>query len=221
MNFSRTLVSTGVIAFALTLPAALQAATFNFMGTVTDTEGPAMMAGDADLPPLGAAGAIQLNIDDSDPTLGLFTGMGFAPTPGIASVSLTVPGFIAGSMVNNVPDPFEFFQVSDSHFAFGAYGPTSINDPGSEFFLSTGRHSFRVDFGSTQVAAPTTVGELVTALNGPGATGFFSHELEGSPGFVFTRVEFPATEIPLPASAFLLLGAFGGLLAMKRRRLSA
>ena len=205
-TFRHKLIAAAVLILAA---APLSAATFTFMGEVTSTNGPSATPGVPSLPGLGTAGTIELNIDDSDPSLTIFDGFDVRI---FASVSLDVPGWITGSMTNN-PNPGDFFQVSDTHLAFGSYGPTSVATDNGAFILPSARHSFRVDFGATAPATPVTIGDLVTALSAPGATGFFSHELEGSPGFIFTRVEFPAStpEIPLPASAWLLLAGLAGL----------
>ena len=121
-------------------------------------------------------------------------------------------------MTNN-PNPSDFFQVSDSHLAFGSYGPTSVATDNGAFVLPNARHSFRIDFGAVAPATPTTIGDLVMALSEPGASGYFSHELEGSAGFIHTRVEFPASTpaVPLPASAWMLLMGLVGLGVMRRR----
>lgn len=189
---------------------AVSAATFSFTGAVTDSNGPAVMASDPDLPPVGTLATVELNIDDSNPADLIFS-MGFSVIQAFEA-KVTVPGYIAGSMTNN-PNPIDFFQITADHLAFGAYGPSSIVDPGSQSFFPNGRHSFRIDFGATAPAVPTTVGDVVAALNAPGASGFFSHELDvQGGGFIFTRVEFPAdvSEVPLPASGIMLFMALGG-----------
>lgn len=192
----------------------LEAATFSYDGLVTITEGPAVTPDDPDLPPLGTAGMVELVIDDSDPTLSIFNGFNVAE---VFSVSVDVPGFVSGSMDNN-PDPSDFFSITAEYLAFGAYGPTAIVDPGTAVILPSARHSFRIDFGAALSDVPTTIGEVVAALNIPGASGYFSHELEGSPGFIFTRVAFEPSPVPLPASAWLLLAALGSVGMAKRRR---
>lgn len=194
-------------------PLAVQAATFSYDGVVTISEGPAATPDDPDLPPLGTAGMVELVIDDSDPSLAIFNGFNVAE---VFSVSVDVPGFVSGSMDNN-PDPSDFFAITTEYLAFGAYGPTAINDPGSAVILPNGRHSFRIDFGAALSDVPTTIGEVVAALNIPGASGYFSHELEGSPGFIFTRVAFEVPPVPLPASAWLLLAAVGSVGVARRR----
>lgn len=206
-----------VASIALLTGAPVSAATFTYLSEVTISNGPSVTAGTPSLPPVGTPGTIELNIDDSNPGLSIFDGFNVRI---FADASVDVPGWITGSMTNN-PDPSDFFQVTTTSLAFGAYGPTSVADANGAVILPNGRHSFRVNFGAPVLSTPATIGDLVTALNAPGATGFFSHELEGSPGFVFTRVEFPATsEIPLPASAWLLLAGLAGLRALRGKRLS-
>ena len=213
----KTLISKSilpVLAAALLAAAPASAATFTFMSEVTTSIGPSMTPGTPSLPPPGTLGTVELEINDSDPSLTIFDGFDVRV---FATASVDVPGWISGSMVNN-PNPFDFFQITAESLAFGSYGPTSVAEDNGAFILPNGRHSFRVNFGTPAAAVPVTIGDLVTALNAPGATGFFSHELEGSPGFIFTRVEFPATEIPLPASAFLLLAGLAGLGTVRARR---
>ncbi len=210
--FLTALITAGLLATPLA------AATFSFTSAVTSSDGPSATPGVPSLPPVGTAGTIELVIDDSIPGLSIFDGSGDARI--FASVSVDVPGWISGSMINN-PNPADFLDISTSSFAFGAYGPTSVVQGNGDVLLPQGRHSFRVDFGAPVLSTPTTIGDLVTALSAPGASGFFSHELErDAGGFIFTRVEFPAStpEIPLPASAWLMIAGLAGLGLFRRRK---
>jgi len=195
--------------------APLSAATFTFNAEVTNSNGPSMTPFVPSLPPIGTAGTVELEIFDADPTLTIFDGFDVRI---VAEASVDVPGWISGSMLNN-PNPADFFQVTDSYLAFGSYGPTSVAEDNGAFILPNARHSFRIDYGAPVLATPVTVGDLVTALSAPGASGYFSHELEGQPGFIFTRVEFPAStpQVPLPASAWFLMVGLAGLGVMRRR----
>ncbi len=196
---------------------AAQAATFTYNGAVTSSRGPAVIPTDPDFPAIGTAGTIDLMIDDGVPGLSIFDMGGLVPQ--VFTVSLTVPGSISGSMINN-PEPIDFFYVDNEVLAFGAYGPTSIVDSGGQPYNAYGRHSFRVNFGTALVSTPTTIGELVSALNAPGAFGYFSHEIDfqSELGIEHTRVDFPAAVVPVPATGFLLLGGLMGLALLRRRR---
>lgn len=208
-NFLAVLIASAVLAG----PAV--AATFTYDAAVTSSIGAAVGPDDPNLPPIGTAGTVELVIDDSDPNAAIFD-LGFNVIQAFTA-SVVVPGYISGTMLNN-PNPADFFSLTTEYLAFGSYGPTSIDDPGSAFFLGNARHSFRVTFGSVLSDIPTTVGEVVAALNLPGASGFFSHELEGSPGFIQTRVEFPVAPVPLPASVWLMLAALGAVGWTGRRK---
>ena len=52
--------------------------------------------------------------------------------------------------------------------------------------------------------------------NIPGASGYFSHELEGSPGFIFTRVAFEVPPVPLPSGGrmAIIIDPTGGVLGL-------
>ena len=209
--FNKLLVKTfmATALSALFAAAPLSAATFTFTGEVTTTIGPSAVLGTPSLPPSGTEGTVELLINDTDSSLTIFDDFNVRE---FATVSLDVPGWISGSMTNN-PDPFDYFDISATSFAFGSYGPTSVATDNGAFILPQAFHSFRVNFGASVAATPNSIGDLVTALSVPGASGFFSHELEvGGSGFIHTRVEFPASpvpSIPLPASAWLLLVGLG------------
>ena len=200
---------------AVLIATPLAAATFTFVSEVTVSSGPSATPGTPSLPPVGTVGSIDLTIDDSNPALALFSGVGDPNV--VASASVTVPGWISGAMTNTV---FDSFTVTDSYFSFGAYGPSSVAVDNGATIQPSSFHVFRVNFGAPLLAAPTTTGELVAAISAPGASGFFSHELDLSgDGFIVTRVSFPASvaAVPLPASAWLLGLALLGMGALRRR----
>lgn len=207
-----TCLAAGLALASLSAPAL--AATFTYGGSVTISSGPGAGPDDPDFPPLGTAASVTLTVDDSDPNAALITGFDVIEA---FSASVSVPGYLSGSMDNN-PNPADFFQITTEYLAFGSYGPTSVDNPGTAFFLPNARHSFRIYFGSVLSDVPTTVGEVVAALGLDGASGFFSHETEGSLGFTHTRIEFEAAPVPLPASAWLLLAALGAVGGVARRR---
>ncbi|EKE43075.1 hypothetical protein OCGS_2666 [Oceaniovalibus guishaninsula JLT2003] len=211
--FLAKILAAGVAALALAVPAG--AATFTFAGTVSGSPGPAAMPDAPDFPPLGAAGSVTLFIDDSDPSLDILDALDMAF---FAGVSVSVPGYVAGSADYN---PFEPARVSRTGFGFSAYGPTDVFDPGAWTFLSQGLNGIGVTF-PTLASAPGTVGELVAALSQPGVTGraFAEAEREGGGGFYTTFVSFPAAPpavVPLPAAGWLLIGGLGALAALRRR----
>ncbi len=189
------------------------AATFTYDGEVIFTE---PTIGGAVLAPLGTPGTVVLNIDDSNPSLPVDDPIDF-PEEFMASVN--VPGFITGSMMSD-ESFLGTFEATATTLHVSGYGPTTIADPGSAVFLSEAFHVFRVSYGTPLASAPTTIGEVVAALAAPGAIGFFSHELEADAGgFIRTRVGFtdPPSEVPLPATVWLMLAALGGLGWTKRK----
>lgn len=213
-RFTKTIALAACAAFATA--GSLHAAVFSYDGMVTSSLGPAVAVGDPNLPPIGTLGTVELYINDTNPLTPIFDGFDVVES---FRASVDVPGFISGSMVNN-PNPSDFFSLTTEFLAFGSYGPSAITDPGTETFLPSARHSFRIEFGATLGSVPTTVGEVVAALSLPGVTGYFSHELEGSPGFLLTRVSFTddVSAVPLPASAWMLIAALGAMGAARRRR---
>ncbi len=202
-------------AFALLATGAF-ATTMNFHGTVTIT--PAAPPAGSIFPAVGSAGTVSLEVDDSDPSVLLFDLSRPVPYLQTLKASVSVPGYLSGSMFS-IGD---FWDYGAAALRFGAYGPAVLDTPGPTGYFPTGRHSFQLNYASG-VAQPLTVGELVLALMVPGATGYFSHEMDRQGGgFYFTRVEFSneMSAVPLPGSLPLMLGALlaGAAVFMRRAR---
>lgn len=206
------------VAFALLATGAF-ATTINFTGTVTST--PAAPPAGSIFPAVATPGTVSLFVDDVVPSVLLFD-IG-RPDPFLQTLlaSVSVPGFLSGSMLSDG----DFWNFGATSLAFGAYGPAVLDQPGATGYFPTGRHSFLVNY-APGILQPLTVGELVLALMAPGTTGYFSHEMDRQGGgFFFTRVEFSSSsmgEVPLPAGLPLMLTALLAMaaLAMRRRRSS-
>jgi hypothetical protein len=188
------------------------AVTLNFAGTVTSV--PALPPAGAVFPPLGTAGAVTFSIDDSDPGALLFDPGSFTFFAAM-SATVDVPGFL--SFTGDYDNP----SVAPGFFSIGNYGPSNLVNGGASTYFANALHSIRFSFGAG-VSDPTTVGELIAAIQDPGTTGFFRHEAERQGGgFFFTDVSFSSASavVPLPGSLALMLGglALGGLLVRRRR----
>ncbi len=201
-----------VAAIALSLSALPAAAvTFVYAGSVasTSTSNPSAV-----FPAVGEAATVTLSIDGAagDPLP-----MDFG-TQTVLSASLSVPGFLSAG--------FSDFLESVSFDADGVFVgtpegmPTFVTQtfPGTFTTYSV----FGLTFGSPAAAAPTTVGELIAALETPGATGLYGFSGSGPQGdsvrveVAFADVAPPV--IPLPAGLPVLLSALAGLGALRLAR---
>jgi hypothetical protein len=192
------------------------ATTINFSGTVTIT--PAAPPAGSVFPAVGTLGTVSFEVDDSDPSVLLFDLGRSDPFLQTLSASVSVPGFLSGSL-NSDGDYWDYGATS---LRFGAYGPAVLDTPGPTGFFATGYHSFRLNYAAG-IAQPLTVGELVLALMDPGTTGYFSHEMDRQGGgFFVTRVEFSSSmaAVPLPGGLPLMLTALlaGAAVVTRRQR---
>ena len=207
-----------IAASVLCLAGAASAATFVFTAEVESLTESGTSPGNPVIPPIGAAGTVTFEIDDSDPLLPIFDP---DPVSGVFTASVSVPGYLEGEAV--FVDYLSSFTSTASYLQFTTYGDTSYEDTGSfPITVPDGYHTFRIDYGAPLIGAPVTVGDVVAGLSVPGSMGFFRHEIvlvneeSDSIATVRTTVSFPADtdvpEVPLPAAGWMLLG---GLLAMR------
>lgn len=206
----------GTVASMCFLSGAAVAATFTFDGLITSIS----QDSSATYPALGSGAEITVEIDDSDPNKNIFLPSGAGDA--FMAVSVNAPGYFSGSLPPGSfdYDPLDGLTLDGSGFTYGsAYGTSNVVQTGADSFHPWGLHYFRFDFGSMGVA-PVTIGELVTAMSAPNATGFFAWEGESDGGFDHIRVSFDTSmaAVPLPGAGLLLLGAMGMLGAAKRRR---
>jgi hypothetical protein len=192
------------------------AITINYNGIVTIT--PAAPPAGSVYPSVGTLGTVSVEIDDSDPSALLFD-LG-RPDPYLQTIraSVSVPGYLSGSMLSNG----DYWDYGATALRFGSYGPAVLETPGPTGYFATGYHSFRLNYGAG-VAQPLTVGELVLAIMDPGTTGYFSHEMDRQGGgFFVTRVEFSSSmsAVPLPGGLPLMLTALlaGAAVTWRRKR---
>jgi hypothetical protein len=195
------------------------ATTINFSGIVSST--PAAPPAGAVFPAVGTLGTVSVEVDDSDPSVLLFDLGRSDPFLQTLKASVTVPGFLSGSMMSDG----DYWDYGATSLRFGSYGPAVLDTPGPTGFFATGYHSFRLNYGAG-IAQPLTVGELVLAMMDPGTTGYFSHEMDRQGGgFYFTRVEFSSSmsAVPLPGGLSLMLTALlaGAAVVMRRPRAQA
>lgn len=196
-----------ILLFLAGLPA--HAATFVFEAEVTSVSA----TSDAVYPGIGAPATIELWIDDTDLTKDLIDPITGFPNE-LVRVDFTAPG-ISAQLDRAGFDP-SFGTVGVRYEAdglfFSAYSPFSVSSPGTTSFFAEGLQSFGVTFDPLP-NVPTTVGELLMALESP-TGGFFDFEADLSDGgfdFVRTSIIAPSA-VPLPAGASLLLiglAAFG------------
>jgi len=193
------------------------AATFSFSGSVGSG---AISSPSFSFGTFGDPATIDLEITaaDSDaipvgPTSGGFVEIDVASSDFAYSIGFTPEGFNDGfnSSISVTASRVSFFT------SVGTF-----NWPG--FDGHTLRTGLIVDFGSSLLSAPATYGELISALNAPGATALFrtNGDFLFTDDIVFDEYSVVSTvaAVPLPAGLPLLLAGIGGFGLMARRRQS-
>jgi hypothetical protein len=206
-------------AVGLTMPAfAATNTVFEFMGNVTSE---AVSDGVDSFGDLGDAATITFNIvaDATD-----LIPVGFI-SGGAAGLKVSGSDFIydGGYVLDGFNDGFNDSISVDATGMFIATSSGFVTWPGE--VGSTLRTTLSIDFGTPLGAAPTTYGELVTALQQPGSkatfitNGDFIFANGGPVADQFSVVASPAVApVPLPAGGMLLITGFAVLAVARKKR---
>lgn len=195
-----------IVALCLTsFVTAAEAATYTYNGlikTIRNDSG-------STYPGIDSAATVELEIDDSNPAL-VIDGMAFDPAP-IIRARVNSPGFFSAdlSYADEITDPtFTFLSFDGTGLRYEAYSPSTVVNPNPlAEFLPEGLNVLSLTFGSPG-ASPTTIAELIAAIEAPGLSGSFNFEAEDlTTGFDQIEVRFESGVVPLPASLLLLLSS--------------
>lgn len=198
------------IALCLAAASPVAAATFTYDGTVSVSS---ELNPSAVFPPVGQSAAVTFTVD-GDPGDALPSDFS---SQAVLFAALSVPGFLDAGFSDFV----ELVSFDADALAIGTPEGMPVFDTQLFAGTFTTYSVFDLTFGSPLAAAPSNVGELIAALEAPGATGLYGFSGSGPLGeSVRVEVEFaePLAPVPLPAGAPFLISALAGLGVLQLRR---